>query len=485
MNMNEDKEPKRTIFEDIKDFNFNRDVTRILMFNSYFKDMGFERVNNNKEFSIYTYYPQLTLMINPALVLQEDRNIETGEEFNCFTSDYINSRRSDTTYDLWDNYLKGKKGYLGLRSHYIIKRRNEEVKPIKIEFQDKELILGHYIKERNIVLLYISPFYTNYSEENNEYLELMLKVFQEKMKDIKLEKVDVAEKMKNAFIEKFKETINNKLKEIKGNLKYGEDEINNLQVSLLRAIRNSQLNRKQIEGLVAFSTNTDTTIKKAIEELKQLPFVSNIRLMSGGIYLDVGRISINHNDEEVYIGDFYLIISPDGVKVYCKNPILNLEGIETSHPHIDGNHNCYGGEREQKILEYLSTFDLKRLVYFIYMFLKTYTANDCYNSLPMWSRQDLKRRNPEEVKDEEDFSKADFKGDYYQEPSDRGRHEAHEDDDDDSDEEENDDYIGDCHNCGDSIYESSEYYITDGDDYFCGQSCKDEHDDNENRDDNE
>jgi len=470
-------EPKRTIFEGIRGFNFYNDVSKVIRFNSYFKELGFERVNVCNEFKIHTFYPQLTLMINPTLILQSEEDV--NREYEQLTSKSI--RRREITFDLWDKFFLGKKGYLGLRAHTIIQRSGkEEIKPINVEYEGKELMLGQYLKEKNIVMLYINPFNTDFSTENNEYLELVLKLFKDKMKDVELKKVDVTEKMKNAFVDKFKTEINNKLSEVKESLKYNEDEIDNHQASILKAIRNSQLNRKQIEGLISFSTSTDDTIKKAIEEVKKLPFVKDIRLTGSGIGLDVGKINITYKGEDVYIGDFYLIISPDGIKVYCKNPIISRDGMEISHPHIDGNHNCYGGEREQKILEFLSTFELQKLVFYVYMFLKTYTPNDSYNNLSMWV-SDLQRNQSQEIKSEDDVSTADFQGDYFQERSRRGNEENvnyfdDEDDrnrnEDDEDEDNEDNYIGECRNCGENIYDYSENRMSDdNDNLFCCREC--------------
>lgn len=472
-------EPIRTIFEGVRGFNFGRDTTKIIKYNAYFKKLGFERVNLGREFGIHTFYPQLTLMLNPTLVISNDD--EVGMDYDNLTGKSI--CRRETTFDLWDKFFYGKKGYLGLRAHTIIKRcGKEEVKPLKVEYEGKELMLGQYLKERNIVLLYINPFNTDFTTENNEYLELVLKLFEEKMKEITLEKVDVTEKMKNAFVEKFKREITQKLNEVRENLRYSENEIDESQMRIVRAIRNAQLNRKQIEGLISFSTSTDERIKTAIEEVKGLTFVKNVRLTSGGIGIDVGKIVINHNGEEVYIGDFYLIISPEGIKAYCKNPILSLDGIEVSHPHIDGNHNCYGGEREDKIIEYLSTFELKRLVFYLHMFLTTYTANDSYNSLSMWTREDLKRKDIREIEDDKDVSVADFQGDYLQESNDNGRRnhghadyddeEDEDNEDEDNDDDHRDDYVGCCDNCGDNIYsEENSNYISNDDGLYCCEEC--------------
>ena len=213
-------------------------------------------------------------------------------------------------------------------------------------------MLGQYLKERNIVMLYINPFNTDFTVEKNEYIDLILKLFEDKIKKLELNKVDVSEKMKVAFVEKFKSEINSKMSSIRENVRYNENEINNYQSSLIRAIRSLQVNKKQVDGLIAFSLNTDDTIKKAIEEVKTLPFVSNVNLVAEGIGMDIGDISINYNGENTYIGNYYLIINPDGVKVHCKNPIFNKEGMEIEHPHINEDNNCYGDNNGDKWCNY-------------------------------------------------------------------------------------------------------------------------------------
>ena len=459
-------EPKRTIFEGLRqgNFNFYHDTIKVIKYNAYFVNLGFERVNIGEEFGQHTYYPQMTLMIYPTLRLQKDNEVEA--EYKGLTR--IGIQRHEETFDLWCKYFGDKKGYNGLASHNIIKRSNEDIKPITIEYQGKELMLGQYLKERNIVMLYINPFNTDFSVEKNEYIDLILKLFEDKIKKLELNKVDVSEKMKVAFVEKFKSEINSKMSSIRENVRYNENEINNYQSSLIRAIKSLQVNKKQIDGLIAFSLNTDDTIKKAIEEVKTLPFVSNVNLVAEGIGMDIGDISINYNGENTYIGNYYLIINPDGVKVHCKNPILNKEGTEIEHPHINEDNNCYGGERGQKIVEYLASFELKKLVFYIYMFLKTYTPDDCYNHLSLWT-DEPQRRPLKEIKNENDILNASFQGDYFKERQDRGRSDDYEDD-----EEERDDYQGSCDYCGDSIYsDENGDYINNDDGIFCCDDCLD------------
>lgn len=467
-------EPKRTVFEDLRsggNFNFYNDVGKIIKFNSYFSKLGFERVNMKKDFRIHTYYPQLTLMICPLL-----RLLNLNDDLNPLTPSHLKLKREEVSGDnmnLWANWFNDKKGYIGMNSFYTIKATDEKIEPLYADLKQKKLLLGQYLTERNIVILYINPFYTNIREQNNEYLDLILKTFEDEIKRVALKKVDVSEKMKIALIENFKEEINRKITDIREEVIGNENSINELQISLIRNIKTAQLNRKQIEGLISFEMNTDSSIKKALEEIKELPFVKNVCLTNLGVGMDIGRITINHNDKEVYIGDFYLIISPNGIKAYCKNPILNRENLEIAHPHIDGNNNCYGGEREQKIIEYLSTFELKKLVFFIYMFLKTYTSNDCYNQISMWEREDLRRRKTAQIDNGNDIINASFQGDYFQEKEDNGRGDGIEEDEEDEPDEP--DFLCECAECGNSIYVNDDYCEGDIEHRFCSNYCRREY----------
>lgn len=462
-------ERKRTIFEDLRSFNFNRNTILILKMNSLFKSLGFERVNTFKNFDVHIYYPQMTLMLCPNLIL--NNNIDDD---GLFSVKNVGTRTNNDIWDLWNTLLRNKKGYVGMNGFKLINESKEEIIPLTIEINDKKLILGHYLKERNIVMVYINLFNTDLANfEESEYLNLLLKQLEENIKRIGLKKTDVTEKMKLALLEQFKGEITNRIDDLKHTIIDLERNIGSYNSNLVTSMKSLRTNKAQIESLIGFSTKTDEVLQKEVKEVEQLPFVKNVKLTSNGISLDVGKVTINHKGEDVYMGDFYLSITPNEVKVYCKNPILSNDGFEVTHPHIDGNHNCYGGEREIKINEYLSSFELKKLVYFVYLFLKSYNANDSYNQISMWQRSDVKRRRTRTIKTEQDLSKITFLGDYYAEREDNG--DGEDDDDNDEDDDNDDDYLGECRNCGNSVYEYDNNRITDDDgNHYCCNECQTE-----------
>ena len=118
------------------------------------------------------------------------------------------------------------------------------------------------------------------------------------------------------------------------------------------------------------------------DQVKTLPFVKSIRVVSSGIKIDVGNIYIPFRGKEVYIGDFDIYLTPNGVKIKCRNPVLEYEDDTNSyitHPHINGDSDmCYGGERGIKIQEYFAKLELKKLIWYLDCFLKSYTLGDNY-----------------------------------------------------------------------------------------------------------
>jgi len=455
-------ERKRSIFESLDVFYGSRNVPLCaIKYNSIFLGMGFERVSFHAELKSYTYYPQLTVLVSPQIVLPVIDSPEVKE---------LTSRRNtpDEIAAL-KVFLRKINGYNSTDNYYTIKSNSEEIKPLILECENKQIIIGQYLKERNIVIFYINPFYTNMATEDNIYPDSVLKIYSDLMKNISLKKVDVIEKMKLAFIEKFKTEITTTLQRLQSNVTSSEKNLVQLNSNLINEIKNIRLFKCQTQNLIAFNLNTDEKIKQGIEEVKGLPFVKNVRLVGSGICMDIGDISITHNGKDVYLGNYYLIISPDNVRVYCKNPIISNDNMEIIHPHINENRNCYGGQREIRINTYLAGFDLKKLVFYVYMFLKTFTPDDCYYQLNMWERDNLKRKELKEIEDEKDITDITFDGCYFD-----NRHH-------DVGDRNNDENMGDCQNCGDTIYSDNDNSVRDDDDYlFCRQECLDEyHDSND------
>jgi len=190
-------------------------------------------------------------------------------------------------------------------------------------------------------------------------------------------------------------------KEIHSNIISFEREVKSLYIrkkdtekNLMYCLKLLELRKKEIKDLKSYDKNIDTSIQEQIEEIKKLPFVKGLRFTSNGISVDVGRIDINYKNVDYYIGDFTILITPYGVQIKNRNPVITYEDgyrEAVEHPHMNANDICFGGERTHKINEFISKFQLKQLVYMVYLFLKTYTDRDYYHKINLW-KVDAKRR---------------------------------------------------------------------------------------------
>jgi hypothetical protein len=197
--------------------------------------------------------------------------------------------------------------------------------------------------------------------------------------------------MEQEVLDGFKKEIGSQILCFEKDLKCLKKQRKDNETYLINTLRNFDLKKRQIRDLKKFSKDVNTTIKEQVEQIKQLPFVKDVKLGKRGISIDVGRIDINYRNSDIYIGDFSIMITPKGVEIKNRNPIIVEDEYIYEHPHIDSDDICFGEERHKKIDEHFAKFQLKQLVYMVYLFLKTYTPNDCYNKITYWT-QDAKRK---------------------------------------------------------------------------------------------
>jgi len=195
-------------------------------------------------------------------------------------------------------------------------------------------------------------------------------------------------------LEEFKGEINNQIVCFQKDIRHLNQKRKEYETYLINSSRNLELKRRQVEDLKKFSKDVNQTIKEQVEEIKQLPFVSGVKFTTKGISIDIGKVDINYRNNNVYIGDFTILITPSGIKLNNRNPVYDEYENKLEHPHInsDDGHICYGSEREIKINEYFGKFQLRQLVYMVYLFLKTYSERDKYNPITYWT-QEAKRKD--------------------------------------------------------------------------------------------
>jgi len=195
-------------------------------------------------------------------------------------------------------------------------------------------------------------------------------------------------------IEGFKTQVSNQIVCFERDIKSITKQSKDYETYLINSLKNLDLKKRQIQDLKKFSKDINTTIKEQVKEIEQLPFVKEVKFTTKGISIDVGRIEIGYRNNNVYIRDFTILITPSGIKLNNRNPVYDEYENKLEHPHInsDDGHICYGSEREIKINEYFGKFQLRQLVYMVYLFLKTYSERDKYNPITYWT-QEAKRKD--------------------------------------------------------------------------------------------
>ena len=120
----------------------------------------------------------------------------------------------------------------------------------------------------------------------------------------------------------------------------------------------------------------DTLILQKISELNDLNIVKDVKLTEEGILIDFGEISINEKGTDYYIGHITCNISPTGFSF----DNLNNKRKGYIHPHINSSGPCFG-TYSTDINKMLATLDLKKLVFTLAQYLRTYNKNSPYQAI--------------------------------------------------------------------------------------------------------
>jgi len=331
-----------------------------LRVNSILKKLGFEEVNLNSRIARDFYASELTLFIAPP-------------------RDYLNYRNLSIPQDLRTKYDE-MKGYKSLSSIYpIISDEDKE----KIEIDGMHM--GDYYKNRNYVILFYPIYYTNFELGlKNEFLFYILDKFKAEIERIKPKLVDTSELMRldliNKFLQEVKTSItglNNKLSDYRASA-----EVKKRQA--LDYLSRASQTGEQVKVLRGTLKAMGNNINERIEEIKKLPFVKRVGISNLGIRVDFAHIDFEYEGNRLELGECYCYLNPNNLTIKNKN-CVNYCGSTYHHPHVDNNSICFGTGKD-KAYELLAEMKLKELVYFIYLFLKTYNEGDTYLSLGSWEK---------------------------------------------------------------------------------------------------
>ena len=349
--------------KDIKDL--MKQPKTAIKINGVLKECGFKRLLNNHNFKRdKDYYKELTISINPI----------TNE-------DYVSGR--------FVRFLKTKKGCDINDYQRFYRTANNDV---YYEFTDEsgtdKAKIGRYYKERNLFLFFPNIFQTDLSErifKKDECLIYLLEMIKDLCKEYKVIEVE-GKKVMDLMIENFSVQYKNQIETYENEVKQYLYNIKDFEKKVIEQMRHKRMKENQLKQIKTFQDKGKEKILKEIENIESLKFVKEVKLDVDRIKVFVGKIDINHEKEDYYIGEFVFEITPFRITIEnldTQSKDGEGEDLNFSHPHINGSSKtdiCFG-ERKSKVYEYLADFDLKKLTYFLYLWSKSYNEPDCYHKL--------------------------------------------------------------------------------------------------------
>lgn len=266
-----------------------------------------------------------------------------------------------------------------------------------IEIKLKNMLIGHYYIERNLITLYFNPFTTFKSSIFDEDVSIVWKEIFEVFKKLKVHKEDVDKIQEKFFIAEFLKNTGDKLSTIKSDKKAQISQISTYENNIRSAITRYDELCNDEAFIQQTISNKGKGLFQEAKKLNNLPFVEKVKIESGKIDIkfkptfipipkmirsDSGK---NYGKRYMWIGAIGFKISANYFEVYGD---VNIAGH--CHPHGSSYPQgtpCFGdGDGRNKIYSLLSQnkfYDLGKMLWF---WIKTYKNNGAY--VKVWNAYD-------------------------------------------------------------------------------------------------
>jgi len=342
---------------------FKETPQAFLRINALFRKMGFEEVNIRDNLREEGFFEKLTLSINPKMASRYCYHVDIENKFPTMKGNY-NLGAMESVINYGDDSV-------------------EDIEKIFIN----EVHLGDYYKKRNLVIF----FYPIKDTERdigvrNEFLFYLLEELRKEIVRIKMKTVNIKNRAKEQLIKKFSDEIKKTLVNLKEDITQHGENIIEYEKEVRKYYSKITQKEIQIKVLRGARDQVGKDIHKKIREIKKLKFVQSVSLSSLGIRVDFEHIDLRYKGEVVELGECFAYLNPADLKIKNKTPVV-YDGHTTYHsPHIKDSSVCFGEAGKKKAYELLGAMKLKELVYFIYLYLKTYNEDDTFLSLSSWKK---------------------------------------------------------------------------------------------------
>lgn len=255
------------------------------------------------------------------------------------------------------------------------------------------VVIGDYYPNRNLILIYANLLF-KYPTLSGilavcKFLKYAFEINNISITNsIDTTSPEYIENMKILATQKFITTIDKEINKKQVDLESNKNEIISSNRKVIASYGNIRRLTSEIFNLSDFKKQFKQKFQQNVDTIKELHFVKDIKYTSEGILVNVGDLTLSHNNITTYIGQMSFLITPTAVKIKNEHPYIG-QCSTYEHPHVSKNTPCLA-DFSPKVNEYLANIELKKLVFLLYRFLKTYTQNSTYISLKKW--QDFREK---------------------------------------------------------------------------------------------
>ena len=346
----------------------NKIASLTLKVNSELKKAGFKKVVVSHEYiKSDTMEDELTVYFSPLFegIDYYERNAER-ESF----IEFVNHMR-----DLNGNYWYGR--YYSLRPNSF-----DNLISLKVKYKEKSFEIGHYLPDRNIVVIYLSMLHNWELGLENKYILEVLRYVKILAKEHKFKAVDVSIAREKILLSNFTREINNNIRDEEGFIISSESWIEEYSAKMVEKYRKINFGIKKVESLKIFSKQIKGGLLEKIKEIKELKFVKSAELSNDGIVIKFNEIFIKVNGDDIRMGNYTITLFPNKIGIINSKPVTTENNTYHS-PHIKNDTICYGSQ-DSMAYKLLGNLDFKKLTHFLWLYLNSYNEGDTYLPMRDW-----------------------------------------------------------------------------------------------------
>ena len=322
-----------------------------------------------------------------------DPNKKVFDDLTIIFKPYVTHNYSILNYTgEYSNHLRT---LSGVDSIYDFTTLNENVikGQIRLEFEygGQTLNMGHYLPDRNVVLFYLSSAFDNWSGDANPYIKEIIECIKTLAKNYKFESIDAEKTKEMLLVNRFQINVERNISDIRTRLINNRSHIKEYEMKIPQWYSSNIADELAVEKLQESKEGMAKVIFKNVKEIQGLKFVKKCELTEQGIEIAFDRVFITHNKVKVDMGNYIITLLADQIRIINDDPLGNYYG-----PHITKSSICFG---HSKKIPYslLGKLELKQLVSFLYLFVKTYNNDNPYHSMDNWSDRQVQRNQEAKI----------------------------------------------------------------------------------------